>query len=63
MLPKVGKILKNKVYPSATSKVIITINPRINPRVAISVLFSNWVSGITSSTTTNIIAPAANAKA
>ncbi len=50
-------------YPKATSKVIITIKPPIKPRVAISVNLSRCVSGITSSTTTNIIAPAAKASA
>ena len=50
-------------YPNPTSKDIITMNPPINPSVAISVYLSRWVSGITSSTTTKIIAPAAKAKA
>ena len=50
-------------HPKATSRVIITINPAINPRVATSVYLSSWVSGITSSTTIKIIAPAAKAKA
>ena len=52
-----------KNIPSPRSKIIITIKPPINPNVAISVLLSCCVSGITSSTTTNIIAPAAKAKA
>ena len=50
-------------HPKPTSRVIITINPAINPRVATSVYLSSWVSGITSSTTTKIIAPAAKASA
>ncbi len=41
----------------------MSIKPRINPIVAISVYLSLCVSGITSSTTTYIIAPAAKAKA
>ncbi len=47
----------------ATSRIIITTNPPIKPRTATSVYLSRCVSGITSSTTTKIIAPAANASA
>ena len=50
-------------YPRATSKHIITINPAINPIVARSVFPPRWLSGTTSSTTMNIIAPAAKARA
>ena len=50
-------------YPKATSRHIITINPAINPMVAISAFPPLWLSGITSSTTINIIAPAAKANA
>ncbi len=50
-------------YPNATSKHIIIINPAINPMVARSVFPPRWLSGITSSTTMNIIAPAAKASA
>jgi hypothetical protein len=49
-------------YPRATSNVVITAKPDIAPMVATSVCFSSWDSGINSSTTTYIIAPAANAK-
>ena len=38
-------------------------NPPIKPNVAISVFLSNCVSGITSSTTTKIMAPAAKQRA
>src|SRR5688572_371901 len=50
-------------YPSATSSVIITAKPTIAPSVAISLLPPDCDSGITSSTVTKIIAPAANASA
>jgi len=50
-------------YHNTTSKLIITRNHIINPSVARSVWPFRWLSGITSSTTTNIIAPAAKAKA
>ena len=46
----------------ATSKTIMTVNPIMAPIVAISPFPPCWDSGITSSTTTNIIAPAAKAK-
>ncbi len=39
-------------YPSATSRIIITMKPPMNPSVAMSVLSACCVSGITSSTTT-----------
>ena len=48
------------LYPKATSRVIIMTKPTMRPRVATSVLPLVWESGINSSTTTKIIAPAAN---
>ena len=52
-------------YPSATSRIIMTVKPIMKPMVARSV--SRFVplraSGMSSSTTTYIIAPAANASA
>ena len=48
-------------YPSATSKTIIRINPKINPKV-VSFLFSIDASGNSSAPTTAIIAPAEKAK-
>jgi len=48
-----------KYYPRPTSSVIMTMKPPINPRVEISVKSPCCASGTTSSTTTNIIAPAA----
>ena len=59
----VAKIGKYNLYPKATSRVIMTANPPMAPMVAMSVFFSNWDSGISSSTTTYIIAPAAKARA
>ena len=56
-------IVQFAVYPNATSNIIIIVNPPINPNVAKSVLFPDCDSGINSSTTTNIIAPAAKANA
>ena len=50
-------------YPSATSSTIIIVNPIMTPIVAISPFLPLWASGINSSTTTKIIAPAANASA
>ena len=38
--------------PRATSRVIMTANPAMAPSVAMSVFFSNWDSGMSSSTTT-----------
>ena len=55
--------LKCQFYPNATSKIIITVKPAMNPKTAKSVYLSLCVSGITSSTTTNIIAPAAKESA
>jgi hypothetical protein len=49
--------------PNATSSTIITAKPTIADIVARSVLPPRCDSGTTSSTTTNIIAPAANARA
>ncbi len=48
----------NVRYPSATSSNIITAKPSIVPIVARSALQPEWDSGITTSTTTKIIAPA-----
>ena len=50
-------------YPSATSRIIITVKPMSAPNVAISEFFSCCDSGISSSTTTKIMAPAAKASA
>jgi hypothetical protein len=50
-------------HPRATSRVIITANPTRVARVARSVFFCNWDWGISSSTTTKIMAPAAKARA
>lgn len=50
-------------YPKATSITIIMTKPIISPSVAISVLPLFCDSGISSSTTTKIIAPAAKARA
>src|SRR5690606_21811539 len=50
-------------HPSTTSRVIITIKPIIKPNVARSEFLFCRASGITSSTTTNIMAPAANESA
>ena len=46
-------------YPKATSKIIITTKPMANIIVPISEWGSPDISGISSSTTTYIIAPAA----
>jgi hypothetical protein len=51
------------LYEKEVSRIIMRTKPKIKPRTAMSVYFSRCVSGITSSTTTNTIAPAANAKA
>lgn len=51
------------VYPNATSSIIIVANPSIAPTVDKSVSFPACDSGMSSSTTTNIIAPAANERA
>jgi len=55
----------NKVfdYPRATSSIIIITKPKTVPIVAISEFPFCWDSGINSSTTTKIIAPAAKARA
>ena len=50
-------------YPKATSNDIMTMNPTIDPIDAIFPLPLECASGIMSSITTQIIAPAANAKA
>ena len=50
-------------YPRLTSKTIITTKPIMVPKVAISVFSRCCDSGISSSTTTYIIAPAAKDKA
>ena len=47
------------IYPKATSRIIIMTKPTISPRVPTSVLPLVCESGINSSTTTKIIAPAA----
>ena len=46
-------------YPRATSNVIITMNPRAKVRTPISECSPSDISGISSSTTTYIMAPAA----
>jgi len=51
------------IYPNPTSSTIITIKPAIAPIVAKSVFPSLCDSGINSSTTTKIIAPAAKLRA
>ena len=48
------------IYPNATSKIIITTNPIATPIVPIFECSPACDSGISSSTTTYIIAPAAN---
>ena len=54
-------VIKNTSYPKEISSIIITENP-INVKRAIRSFFSfDWLSGINSSTTTYIMAPAANA--
>ena len=53
----------SKSYPNATSSHIMIANPIIAPMVERSVSFPVCDSGINSSTTTKIIAPAANDKA
>ena len=50
-------------YPKATSRTIITVNPSITPVVARSSWPCRCDSGMTSSTTTKIIAPAAKHRA
>src|SRR5690606_30895967 len=50
-------------HPSATSSTIIKVNPSMVPTVARSVWPPRCDSGISSSTTTYIIAPAAKASA
>ena len=50
-------------YPNATSKNIMVAKPSIAPIVEKSVSFPVCDSGINSSTTTKIIAPAANERA
>ncbi len=50
-------------YPNATSRAIITAKPNITPMVAACEWPLVWDSGTSSSTTTNIIAPAAKASA
>lgn len=52
-----------KSHPNATSSTIITVNPSIAPIVERSVSFPICDSGISSSTTTKIIAPAAKESA
>lgn len=49
-------------YPKATSSAIITAKPSIAPHVPRCGCLSAFASGIISSATTKIIAPAANAK-
>ena len=48
-------------YPNATSKIIIVINPSINP-IVVKALFSIDDSGNNSDPTTETIAPAEKAK-
>lgn len=50
-------------HPNATSSTIITVKPSMTPSVAWSVLPLPSASGIRSSATTKIIAPAAKARA
>ncbi len=47
-------------YPNAISNIIIITNPIATPIVPMLVCSPDWASGINSSTTTYIIAPAAN---
>lgn len=56
--------MKNRFifYPSATSKIIIVTKPNENKTVPMFVCFPSDISGINSSTTTYIIAPAAKLK-
>lgn len=49
-------------HPSATSSIIINANPTANPMVPIFECSPSAVSGISSSTTTYIMAPAAKAR-
>ena len=51
------------LYPKAMSRIIIMTKPTMRPRVATSVLPFVCESGINSSTTTKIIAPAAKERA
>jgi len=53
----------SRIHPNATSRTIITVKPIIAPAVAKWPFPPCWASGMTSSTTTKIIAPAANASA
>ena len=53
----------NTPYPNATSSTIISAKPIIKLKVTRSALPPRCASGISSSATTNIIAPAANASA
>ena len=57
--------LLEKVFcqPSPTCRHIITVNPTMVAMVARSVLPWDWDSGMSSSTATKIIAPAAKARA
>ena len=56
--------MKNRFifYPSATSRIIIVTKPNENTTVPMFVCFPSDISGINSSTTTYIIAPAAKLK-
>ncbi len=51
------------VYPNATSKTIMMVNPIIKQMVAKSTFPARCDSGMSSSTTTKIIAPAAKLSA
>ncbi len=61
----VGDAVRDTVYgyPRATSRTIITRKPMRKPMVADPSFPFIWDSGMTSSTTTKTIAPAANASA
>jgi hypothetical protein len=53
----------HSTYPNAQSKIIITTNPAMRPKVASRSNPFRWLSGMISSLTTKIMAPPANASA
>ena len=55
-------MLLSSVQPSVTSRIIITTKPREKAIVPILECFPSDISGISSSTTTYIMAPAAKAR-
>lgn len=58
-----GEGMLARAYPSARSRIIMETKPQRNPVVTAPSKPCRWHSGITSSTTTKIIAPAAKASA